>query len=112
MSLPDLVPYEFAILIGWFAVGLLYMFGSLVWRRACLAMFLFTFVAPFLPSWGRLVFMAIVALIFLQGFAALLIGARAADAMVGNLAADLVRFAVRLLIAPLILALNWFRRRS
>jgi hypothetical protein len=77
------------------------MFGSIVARRLLLWMLLWTFLASSLPLWGQAVFAAVAGLMVLQGFGALLLGARAADAMVGNLAADLVRFVFKMLILPL-----------
>lgn len=90
-----------AVMGGWFLAIVLLMFGSLVARRLLLWMLLWTFLASFLPPWGQAVFAVVAGLMVLQGIGALLFGARAADAMVGNLAADLVRFVFKMLILPL-----------
>jgi hypothetical protein len=92
---------KIAVMGGWFLAIVLLMFGSLVARRLLLWMLLWTLLAPFLPAWGQAVFAVVAGLMVLQGFGALLLGARAADAMVGNLAADLVRFVFKKLILPL-----------
>jgi hypothetical protein len=54
-----------------------------------------------LPPWLSLLLLAFIGLSMLQGLAALLLGPRAADTMVGSLAADLVRFVVGMLVLPL-----------
>jgi hypothetical protein len=92
-------------------VGLALMLG-LISGRAALGLLglllLFPLLTPLveallgeLPPWISLVILALIALAILRGLAALLLGARAADTMVGNLAADLVRLVVRLLLLPL-----------
>lgn len=105
-----LVPDEaLALLIA--GVGLALMLGLLSGRTALglLGLLLFLpLLAPFLeallgelPPWVSLVILAFFALALIRGLAALLLGSRAADTMVGNLAADLVRFVVAILILPL-----------
>jgi hypothetical protein len=90
-----------AVMGGWFLAIVLLMFGSLVARRLLLWMLLWTFLASFLPPWGQAVFAVVAGLMVLQGFGALLLGKHAADTMVGNLAADLVRFVFKMIILPL-----------
>lgn len=92
-------------------VGLALILGLLSGRAALGILgllLLFPLMAPFveavlgeLPPWVSLVILAFFALALIRGLAALLLGQRAADNMVGNLAADLVRLVVRLLILPL-----------
>ena len=53
-----------------------------------------------MPPWIGLVILAVIVLTLLKGAARLALGARAADHMVGILAADLVRLAVVLLLVP------------
>jgi hypothetical protein len=76
-----------AVIGGWFCGIVLLMCGSLVARRLLVWMLLWTFLAAFLPLWGQV---------------AMAVGKHAADAMVGSLAADLVRFIFKILILPLI----------
>ena len=68
---------------------------------------LFALLSPFvegvmggMPPWVGLILMAIIALALLRGAASLVLGRRAADHMVGILAADCVRLALRLLLLP------------
>ena len=91
-----------AVIGGWFCGIVLLMCGSLVARRLLVWMLLWTFLAAFLPLWGQAVMAVVAGLMVLQGFGALLLGKHAADAMVGSLAADLVRFIFKILILPLI----------
>jgi hypothetical protein len=63
-----------------------------------------------LPPWVAWLLGAGLVLTLLRRLAAFLIGARAADTMVGTLAADLVRLAVRLLCLPL--RLVWWAVRQ
>jgi len=104
------IPDE-ALLLIVMGIGLALMLG-LIGGRAALGILgmvlLLPLLSPFvealvgeLPPWVSLVLLAIVALALIRGLAALLLGARAADTMVGNLAADLVRLVVRLLLLPL-----------
>jgi len=90
-----------AVMAGWFLAIILLMLGSIVARRLLLWMFLWTFLASFLPPWGQAVFAVVAGLMVVQGFGALLLGKEAADSMVGSLAADLVRFVFKVLILPL-----------
>jgi hypothetical protein len=62
-----------------------------------------------LPPWLSLVILAFFCLAILRGLAALVLGQRAADTMVGNLAADLVRLVVTILILPLRIVRAAFR---
>lgn len=62
-----------------------------------------------LPPWVSLVLLAFLGLAIIRGFAALVLGSRAADTMVGNLAADLVRLVVIILIFPLRVVRSAFR---
>jgi hypothetical protein len=57
-------------------------------------------VAGTLPPWMSLVLLIVIGLVLLRGLAALLIGRRASDHMVGILAADLVRVAFLALLFP------------
>jgi len=97
--------------------GLLMILG---FRRAGLsilgAALLLPMLAPFvealfgeLPPWVSLVILAFIGLAILRGLAALLIGQRAADTMVGSLAADVVRIVVGILFFPLRVAWWAFR---
>lgn len=68
---------------------------------------LFALLSPFvegvmggMPPWVGLILMAIIILALLRGVASLALGKRAAAHMVGILAADLVRLALRLLFLP------------
>lgn len=54
-----------------------------------------------LPPWVSWAVLIWIGLVLLRGLATLLIGARGADTMVGGLAADLVRFVLRLFVLPL-----------
>lgn len=92
-------------------VGFTMILGLLRGRAALgilLMLLLAPVLAPFvealmgvLPPWISLIVLAVVGLSILRGLAALAIGTRAADTMVGSLAADLVRLAMRMLIFPL-----------
>ena len=62
-----------------------------------------------LPPWISLLILVIVGLAILRGLAALFIGARAADTMVGTLAADVVRIVVACLFLPFRMA-GWIFR--
>jgi hypothetical protein len=66
---------------------------------------IFTIAFPFLwellPFWATLVFMAFVALVFLRVVASFVLGKAAADTMVGNLATDLIRLLIIILIFPI-----------
>jgi hypothetical protein len=53
-----------------------------------------------LPPWVVLVVVVVVGLAILRGLASLVLGTRAAETMVGSLAADVVRLAVMLMILP------------
>lgn len=53
-----------------------------------------------LPPWIALALLVVFGLALLRGTAALVLGRRASDHMVGILAADCVRFAFRLLFLP------------
>lgn len=91
------------------ATGLIMILG---FRQAALSILgmvlLFPILAPFvealfgeLPPWVSLVIFAFIGLAILRGLAALMIGQRAADTMVGSLAADVVRIVVGMLFFPL-----------
>jgi len=99
------------------AAGLMMILG---FRQAALSILgmvlLFPILAPFvealfgeLPPWVSLVILAFIGLAILRGLAALLIGQRAADTMVGSLAADVVRIVVGTLFFPLRVAWWAFR---
>jgi hypothetical protein len=92
---------KIAVMVGWFLAIVLLMLGSIVARTLLVWMLLWTLLAPFLPAWGQAVFAVVAGLMVLQGFGALLLGARAADARVGSLAADLLRFVFKIPILPL-----------
>lgn len=92
-------------------VGLAMLLGILR-GRAALGLLALLFLAPVmgavgeallaqLPPWFAWVLLAGLGLALLRGLATLLLGPRAADTMVGSLAADLVRLAVRMLCLPL-----------
>lgn len=53
-----------------------------------------------MPPWVGVIIFVVVILALLRGAASLVLGRRAADHMVGILAADCVRFAFRLLFLP------------
>lgn len=91
-------------------IGLALILG-LVSRSAAFGlvglMLLFALLGPIvegvmggMPPWISLVILAVVILVLLKGMARLVLGGRAADHMVGILAADLVRLAVRLMMLP------------
>lgn len=68
---------------------------------------LFALLSPFvegvmgeLPPWIALVILAVVILALLRGMANLVLGSRAAATMVGILAAEVVRLALRVLFLP------------
>lgn len=97
--------------------GLLMILG---FRRTGLGMLgtalLLPVIAPFvealfgeLPPWVSLAILAFFGLAILRGMAALVIGQRAADTMVGSLAADVVRLVVGMLFFPLRVAWWAFR---
>ena len=95
-----------ALILG-FGRGVLGILGLLL---------LIPIVAPFveallgeLPLWVSLLILAIVGLAIFRGLAGLLIGARAADHMMGILAADVVRLVVLFLFFPFRLA-GWVFR--
>lgn len=91
-------------------IGLALMVGLLNRSAAfgLLGMFLlFALLGPIvegvmggMPPWVGLFVFAVVILVLLKSIASLVLGRRAADHMVGILAADLVRLAVRLLLLP------------
>lgn len=92
-------------------VGLAMILGILR-GRAALGLLALFFLAPVigavveallvqLPPWLVWLLLAGLGLALLRGLAALVLGPRAADTMVGALAADLVRLAVRMLGLPL-----------
>lgn len=83
------------LLVGWFLVVLLYLFGSIFGRRLLGWMAAFSVVAFFLPSWAVVAFAGLMGLIALQGFASLVIGRRAADSMIGGLLADLLSSGIK-----------------
>jgi hypothetical protein len=97
--------------IGLFIIGRIFgsPFVSVVGQRlivfTVIPMVLGPFVWPYLSPPTQLavlaVFAVVAGLMVLQGFGALLFGARAADAMVGSLAADLLRFVFKIPILPL-----------
>ncbi|HLC21856.1 MAG TPA: hypothetical protein VJM10_07095 [Candidatus Methylomirabilis sp.] len=62
-----------------------------------------------MPAWVSFVILAFFGLAVIRGLAALIIGQRAADTMVGNLAADLVRLVVAIMILPLRMVRSAFR---
>lgn len=101
------------IIIG-FILGVVFLIlGSRMAGHALFLLLIFTISFPFLwewlPSWVMLLFMAFVALAFLRVVASFIIGKGAADTMVGNLAADLVRFLVQILILPIHIVRRIFR---
>lgn len=92
-------------------VGLAMMLGILR-GRAVLGLLAMLLIAPVigavgeallaqLPPWVAWMLLVGLGLALLRGLAALLLGPRAADTMVGSLAADLVRLAVRMFCLPL-----------
>jgi hypothetical protein len=101
-------------------VGLALMLGLISGRAAfgLLGLFLFSpLLLPLieallgeLPPWISLIILAFLALALFRGLAALILGQRVADAMAGNLAADLVRLMVRLLFLPL--RIGWWVIRT
>lgn len=105
MLLPDgALPLVFV------GVGLALMVG-LVSRSAAFSILgllvLFALLGPIvegvmgeMPPWIGLIIFAVIALALLRGAASLVLGGRAADHMVGILAADCVRLALRLLFLP------------
>jgi hypothetical protein len=122
-SLLTLVPDEaLPLLIA--AVGLAMVCG-LLRGRAALVLLAMLLLAPVLgvlvesllaqcPPWVTWLVLAGVGLSLLKGLAVLLLGSRAADTMLGSLAADLVRFVVRLALPLLLLwwAVRWLTTGS
>lgn len=115
MLLPDeVLPL---IIVG---AGLALMVGFLS-GRAALAIIIGLVVlppllAPFvevlvgeLPPWVSMVLLAFLGLAIIRGLFGLLLGQRAADTMVGSLAADLVRLVVRVLFFPLRMVRSAYR---
>jgi hypothetical protein len=105
MLLPDgVLPL---VIVG---IGLALMVGLLNRSAAfgLLGMFLlFALLGPIvegvmggMPPWVGFFVFAVVILVLLKSIASLVLGRRAADHMVGILAADLVRLAVRILLLP------------
>jgi hypothetical protein len=93
------------VIIGFIAGAILLILG---FRRAGHFLFLllifavaFPFLWELLPRWVVLIFIAVIALVFLQVVATFIFGKGAADSMTGSLAADLVRFLVRVVILPI-----------
>lgn len=107
MEVPDLntvfplLGYGFLI-IGWGSVALLFLIGSRGARQVLGYMVLYTFLLPWLqaPSNSSRVVMVVlilvIGLVILQWLASAVIGKRAADSMVGSLAADLIRSVFKL----------------
>jgi hypothetical protein len=101
-------------------VGLALMLGLISGRAAFGLLGLFLFSPLLLPlieallgelsPWILLIILAFLTLALFRGLAALILGQRAADAMAGNLAADLVRLMVRLLFLPL--RIGWWAIRT
>jgi hypothetical protein len=67
-------------------------------------------ILDFLPMWVSLLVLLFVGMSLLRGFLSLILGERAADHMVGSLAAELVKGLFSLLILPLRLIVLAFRR--
>jgi len=109
LSLQELV--KAAIIAGWTVGCLLLILGSAAARRLLPWMLLWTFLVPFLPFWGHAAFAVVAALLVLQGFGTLLFGKEAADAMIGNLLTDLVKFLFQSLVRPLRLLAKLLRHR-
>lgn len=105
MLLPDaLLPLVIAGIGLALMVGLLS--GSAAFRLLGLLL-LFALLGPIIegvmgemPPWVGLIIFIVVILALLRGAASLVLGRRAADHMVGILAADCVRFAFQLLFLP------------
>jgi hypothetical protein len=98
------------LVLGWVLTGILWVFGLLMARRLLAWMLLWTLLYAFLPTWGHAFFIIIAALLVLQGLASLILGEHAADTMIGNLAADLVRLVVRTFLLPLRIILRLLER--
>jgi xanthine/uracil permease len=101
------------IIVGFIIGAILLMLG---FRRAGHFLFLllifavaFPFLWELLPPWVAFISMAVIALVFLQIAATFILGKGAADTMIGNLAADLVRFLVLILILPIHIVQRIFR---
>jgi hypothetical protein len=103
-------------------IGLAIILG-LLRGRAALGLLVLLLLAPVLgavvepllaqlPPWVTVLLLAFVGLAILRRLAALFLGPRAADTMVGALAADVVRLAVRLLLLPLLIVGWTVRSRS
>lgn len=105
MLLPD-----GALILVICGIGLATIFGLLRGGAAFSllgAVLLFALLGPFvegiagvLPPWISLALLVVLGLTLLRGLAALVIGRRASDHMVGILAADVVRLGVLLLLFP------------
>lgn len=105
-----LVPDEALPLIV-VGIGLALMLGFITGRAALTLILTFVLLPPLLapfiegilgelPPWVSLLLLAVLALAILRGVTGLVLGQRAADTMVGSLAADLVRLTVRVLLFP------------
>lgn len=106
LSKGEIWPFISGFIIIGFIIGAILL--ALGFRRAGHFLFLilifmiaFPFIWELLPHWVTLIFMAFIALVFLQIVATFFFGKGAADAMIGNLAAYLVRSLVQFLILPL-----------
>lgn len=104
-----MLPDELLLLVI-VGIGLALMVGLLS-RSAAFGLIgmllLFALLGPFvegimgdMPPWVGLIILVVVILALLRGVASVVLGRRAADHMVGILAADCVRFAFRLLFLP------------
>jgi xanthine/uracil permease len=101
------------LIIGFILGAILLMLG---FRRAGHFLFLllifaitFPLLWELLPPWVTAIFVAFLALVFLQVVVSFILGKAAADTMVGNLAADLVRWLVMILILPVQIVRRVFR---
>jgi len=96
-----------ALVVAVFGVMLGLLSGRAFFGLLALIMFLPIVAAAIeailgeLPPWVSLLVLAFVGVALLQGLVALFLGSQAAATMAGNLAADLVRLALRLMFFPL-----------
>lgn len=114
MSLLWMLLPDGALLLAVVAIGLATILGLLRGGAAFSLLgvvLLFALLGPFvegivegvagtLPPWMSLVLLVVIGLALLRGVAALVLGRRASDHMVGILAADLVRMAIVLSLFP------------
>jgi len=97
-----------AVIVGFLAPRTLLGFVGIFVLFSMLSPFIEEFIGG-LSLWWQLIILGFFCLAILRGVFGLLLGQRAADTMVGNLAADLVRLVVAMLILP-VRVVRWASR--